>query len=164
MTHPNDELIQRFYGAFARCDGDTMASCYRPDAHFRDPAFGDLTGVEAGAMWRMLTGRAKDLRVELVEHDADEFHGTAHWLADYTFSTGRKVHNDVRATFVFHEGKIVDHRDDFSFHGWARQALGPAGLLLGWTPFLKAKVRAQAREGLDEALAATPSAAPAPQS
>jgi ketosteroid isomerase-like protein len=163
MPHANADLIERFYTAFNACDGVTMAAAYTSDAHFSDPVFQDLRGAEPGAMWIMLTGRAKDLRVELVEHDADEFHGTAHWLADYTFSTGRKVHNDVRATFVFHEGRIVDHHDDFSFHGWARQALGPMGLLLGWTPFLKAKIRAQAREGLDEALAATPSASQTPQ-
>jgi hypothetical protein len=52
-------------------------------------------------MWRMLTGRARDLKVSLVEHESDGERGTARWIADYTFSTGRKVHNDVRAEFRF---------------------------------------------------------------
>jgi ketosteroid isomerase-like protein len=139
--------IERFYGAFARLDGDAMAACYAPDVSFEDPAFGELRGEEAGDMWRMLTGRAKDLSVSLAEHDDS----TAHWLADYTFSTGRRVHNDVRATFAFDaEGRITDHRDRFSFYAWSRQALGPAGLLLGWTPLLQAKVRSQARAQLTE--------------
>jgi ketosteroid isomerase-like protein len=154
MAHPNDELIQRFYAAFAARDGAAMAACYAPDAHFHDPVFQDLNGAEPGAMWVMLTGRAQDLEIRLVEHEADDARGTAHWLADYTFAaTGRKVHNDVRATFAFRDGLIADHRDEFSFHGWAKQALGPIGLLLGWSPPLQAKVRGQARSGLDAALA-----------
>jgi ketosteroid isomerase-like protein len=150
MAHPNAELIERFYSAFANLDGEAMAACYAPDVRFCDPAFGELRGGEAGDMWRMLTGRAQDLKVQLVEHEAGDTTGSAHWLADYTFSTGRKVHNDVRATFRFADGLILEHDDRFSFHAWSRQALGPAGLLLGWTPFLQSKVRGEARKGLEE--------------
>ncbi len=100
-------------------------------------------------MWRMLTGRSQDLKVRLVEHKATAERGSAHWLADYTFATGRKVHNDVHAKFRFEDGLIVEHRDSFSFYKWARQAFGPRGLALGWTPFLRRKVQSQARAGLD---------------
>lgn len=138
--------IERFYDAFARHDGDAMAACYAPDVTFRDPAFGELHGAEAGDMWRMLTGRAQDLSVTLAEHDER----SAHWLADYTFNTGRHVHNDVRASFAFDaDGRITEHEDRFSFHAWSRQALGPVGLLLGWTPLLHKKVRSQARGQLE---------------
>ena len=153
MAHPNDELIERFYTAFNARDGEAMAACYAPDARFSDPVFTDLKGDEPGAMWRMLTGRAEDLEVRLAEHEADDSRGSAHWLADYTFtSTGRKVHNDVRAEFRFADGLIAEHRDAFSFYGWTRQALGPVGLALGWTPIVQGKVRRQAREGLDQFL------------
>jgi ketosteroid isomerase-like protein len=152
MAHPNDELIQRFYAAFARHDGDAMAGCYAPDARFSDPVFTDLRGEEPGAMWRMLTSRAEDLEVQLAEHEADDECGSAHWLADYTFRTGRKVHNDIRAEFRFSGGLIAEHRDSFSFHAWARQALGPLGLALGWTPLVRGKVQREARAGLDEFL------------
>jgi hypothetical protein len=102
-------------------------------------------------MWRMLTGRAKDLSVELREHEADATHGSAHWLADYTFSTGRRVHNDVHARLRFDDqGRILEHEDRFGLHAWARQALGPVGLLLGWTPPLQARIRRQARAQLDD--------------
>jgi ketosteroid isomerase-like protein len=153
MAHVNDELIERFYTAFADHDGDAMAACYTPDARFSDPVFTDLRGEEPGAMWRMLTGRAKDLKISLVEHEATEERGTAHWLADYTFSTGRKVHNDVLAEFRFKDGLIAEHRDSFSFYAWARQALGPVGLVLGWTPIVHGRVKREARAGLDEFLA-----------
>jgi hypothetical protein len=130
-----------------------MAACYAPGARFSDPVFTDLRGEEPGAMWMMLTGRAKDLRVQLAAHDADDSRGSAHWLADYTFSTGRRVHNDVHAEFIFDGGLIAQHRDSFSFYAWARQALGPVGLALGWTPMVREKVRRQARAGLDQFLA-----------
>jgi ketosteroid isomerase-like protein len=91
----NRATIERLYEAFGQCNGAAMTACYSPDAHFRDPAFGDLHGDEVGAMWRMLTGRATDLKIELHEHEADEETGSAHWIARYTFSTGRPVVNDV---------------------------------------------------------------------
>jgi ketosteroid isomerase-like protein len=154
MSNPNDELIQRFYAAFAAHDGEAMAACYAPSARFSDPVFPDLSGREPGAMWRMLTSRAPDLEVKLVGHDADGERGSGHWLADYTFSkTSRKVHNDVRSEFRFENGLIVEQHDSFSFYAWARQALGPPGLALGWTPIVRGKVQREARAGLDEFLA-----------
>ena len=154
MTTPNESLIERFYAAFAERDGATMAACYAPQARFSDPVFTDLHGPEAGAMWRMLTGQARDLRVELLEHEANGERGSARWRAHYTFSqTGRPVVNDVRASFRFGDGLIVEHEDDFDFHRWSRQALGPAGLVLGWTPLLRSTVRRRARASLDEFIA-----------
>ena len=52
-----------------------MAACYAPDVQFSDPVFPDLRGREAGAMWQMLTEAPGDLRIELLEHDADEASG-----------------------------------------------------------------------------------------
>jgi len=160
-----EELIERFYGAFARHDGAAMEACYAPDVEFSDPVFGTLRGPEAGAMWRMLTGRAKDLHVELLENAAEGGRGAARWRATYTYTqTGRPVVNDVRAAFRFADGRIAGHADSFSFHAWARQALGPPGLLLGWTPVLRATVRRRARQALDEFMAADaehPAPAPA---
>jgi uncharacterized protein len=144
----NAEVIRQLYEAMDRHDGDTMAKLYAPDGRFRDPAFGELTGAEAGDMWRMLTGRSEDLRVELAEHEADGDTGTARWIATYTFRTGRPVTNDIRAEFRFRDGKITEHRDSFSFWRWSRQALGPIGLALGWTPLLRAAVRKRARGDL----------------
>lgn len=146
----NRELIERFYEAFGRCDGAAMSACYRDDAHFHDPAFGDLRGSEVGAMWRMLTDRATDLKIELHEREAGEESGSAHWIARYTFSTGRPVVNDIRATFRFADGLIADHLDDFDFRHWARQALGPAGNLVALVPPLRSKARGRARGQLDD--------------
>jgi ketosteroid isomerase-like protein len=154
MPDSNDALIQDFYAAFDQRDGDRMAAFYAPDAHFSDPVFTDLNGEEPGAMWRMLTGRADDLRVELLEHEADGDTGSARWRARYTFTqTGRPVVNDVRATFRFRDGLITEHHDEFGFHRWAKQALGPTGLLLGWTPIVRSATRKRARAGLDEFMA-----------
>jgi len=141
----NKETIERLYAAFAERNGAAMTACYAPGAHFRDPAFGDLEGDDIGAMWRMLTGRARDLEITLREHEADESTGTAHWIAHYTFSTGRKVENDIHARFAFdQDGLITDHVDDFDFRRWASQALGAKGNLVALLPPLRGKARAQA--------------------
>lgn len=147
----NALLIERFYKAFDAGDGDTMAGCYAPNVQFSDPVFPDLRGDRAGAMWKMLTGAGGDLRIELLEHRADETSGSAHWRAHYTFSeTGRPVVNDIHASFRFEDGLIVEHRDEFNFHRWSRQALGPVGLLLGWTPIVRATVRRKAAARLEQ--------------
>jgi ketosteroid isomerase-like protein len=143
----NAQLIAQLYEALNRHDGDAMARLYDPEGRFHDPAFGELSGAEAGDMWRMLTGRAEDLKVELAEHSAEGDSGTAHWIATYTFSTGRHVVNDIHARFRFRDGLITDHEDSFSFWRWARQALGPPGLVLGLPP-MNQVVRRRARGDL----------------
>jgi len=146
----NNTLIADLYDAMNRHDGEAMANLYEPDGRFSDPAFGELTGEEAGDMWRMLTGRAEDLRVELAEHETQGDTGSARWIARYTFTrTGRPVVNEVRAAFRFHDGRIAEHDDSFSFWGWARQALGPAGLILG-LPGMSGIVQRRARQDLAE--------------
>ena len=154
MATPNEGVIERFYGAFAERDGAAMEACYTPDVTFSDPVFQNLHGPEAGAMWRMLTGRSNDLRIELLEHEADDVRGSAHWRAHYTYTqTGRPVVNDVHASFRFAAGLIADHVDDFDLYRWERQALGTTGTLLGWTPIMRSAVRKRARRALDEFMA-----------
>ncbi|MCB9676935.1 MAG: nuclear transport factor 2 family protein [Alphaproteobacteria bacterium] len=152
--HDHEALITRFYTAFQNRDGDAMAACYHPDATFSDPVFPALSGREPGAMWRMLTSRAEDLVVRFGEVKADDTTGSAHWDADYTFSaTGRFVRNSIDAKFTFRDGLIATHVDDFDFWRWSRQALGVPGVLLGWSGFLKGKVRGQAAEQLGKFVA-----------
>jgi hypothetical protein len=105
-------------------------------------------------MWRMLAERSGDLRVELLEHSADADRGSARWRAHYTFSqTGRPVVNEISSSLRFADGQIVEHHDEFDFHRWAAQALGPAGRLLGWTPLIRSAVRRRARAALDAFIA-----------
>lgn len=150
----NETLIERFYRAFQQRDAAGMTACYHRRATFSDPVF-ELAGENIGAMWTMLLERGKDLRIEFDEVHAQDDHGSAHWQAWYTFSgSGRPVHNDIRAEFVFSEGLILRHADRFNFWRWSRQALGVPGLLLGWAPALQAKVRRQAQARLEDYIAA----------
>lgn len=149
MTHPNAELLRTFYDAFSRRDAEAMGRCYADDVRFSDPVFPDLHGDEARGMWKMLCARGKDLTLVASGIEADDRTGKAHWEADYTFSaTGRKVHNVIDARFVFRDGLIVEHVDRFDLWAWTRMALGPVGVLLGWSPLVQNKVRGQARDGL----------------
>jgi hypothetical protein len=144
-------LLEGFYAAFQRQDGDAMAACYAPTATFSDPVFVGLKNDEPGAMWQLLTSRSKDLTVELVSVTDS----SAHWIATYTFAqTGRKVVNDVQSTFTFTGGLIQTQVDVFDFHRWSGQALGLSGKLLGGTPIIRNAVRGRARAGLEAFLAA----------
>jgi hypothetical protein len=145
----NAALIERFYGAFGRRDVGAMLDCYHADVVFSDPVFGTLAAAETRAMWRMLNGRARDLRVEFRDVTANDRSGRAHWEAWYTFAaTGRAVHNRIDAEFQFSDALIVRHVDRFSLWRWAAMALGPKGALLGWVPSVRGAIRAQAAKGL----------------
>lgn len=149
--HPNARTIETFYACFGRRDAEGMIACYAPDVAFSDPVFPALRGEEAFAMWRMLTGRAKDIRIEASGITADDTRGTASWDAFYTFSqTGRPVHNRVTASFVFGDGKVVRHDDRFDLHAWAGMALGWKGRLLGGLPFMQRTIRRNADRRLRE--------------
>ena len=149
----NSELIFHFYDCFSRRDYAGMNACYAPDARFNDPVF-TLRGPAVRAMWHMLCEGSKDLQLTYGDVVADEQSGRAHWEANYTFSsTNRRVHNVIDAAFVLHNGQIVEHRDRFSFWRWSRQALGPSGLALGWTPLLRARVQRTAQARLDRFIA-----------
>ena len=148
--------IERLYAAFAKLDGDTMQACYAADASFEDEVFKLQGRREIGGMWRMLceATKAKGLahwKLELSQVNER----SAHWDAHYLFSaTGRLVLNRIDASFEFdNQGLILKHRDRFDFWRWSRQALGTPGLLLGWSPFLRSKVRAQAAGNLRRFLA-----------
>jgi ketosteroid isomerase-like protein len=152
--HPHEQLITRFYRAFQARDAQEMAACYHPAVIFSDPIFVRLEGQSAAALWAMLCARATDLHVTFSAVVADESSGTARWEARYTFAqTQRRVHNQVRASFRFQDGLIVEHRDQFDFRRWSAQALGPLGLLLGWTPFLQQQVRQQSDQALQSYMA-----------
>jgi len=144
MENPHADLIAKFYQAFQKGDAQSMVDCYHSNIEFHDPAFGPLKGEEAKNMWRMLLNRAKDLEISYYDVKADGESGSANWEAKYTFSkTNRKVHNIIQARFEFKEGKIIKHRDHFNFWKWCGMALGPTGWMLGWSSFLKSKVRKQ---------------------
>ncbi len=155
-------LIEQLYQGLRHLDGDAMAACYTADARFEDPAFGVLTGEQVGGMWRMLTSRSSGIAVDLSDVRVDGDEGSAHWVARYEFGPKRRpVENRIDARFRFEHGLITQHVDAFSFHAWARQALGPVGLILGGTRLLQNRVRSQARAGLDRFLAGEDDAASA---
>jgi len=161
--HPNQQTLQTFYTAFAHLDAETMGRCYAESARFEDEVFVLQGRREVAGMWRMLCmaaqAKGRDVwKLEASNLQADAQTGSAHWEADYRFSaTGRLVHNVIDGVFTFDaQGLILTHSDRFSFWAWSRQALGLPGLLLGWTPFLRAKVRAQAAANLRKFLVSQP--------
>ena len=148
--HASEELLTRFYTCFQQRDPDGMAACYHPDAMFSDPIFQTLKRERAVAMWHMLLGRSKDIKIIFSNIQGDEQQGTARWDAYYTYSaTGHKVHNIVDAHFRLQDGLVLMHQDTFDLTKWASQSLGTTGRLLGWTPFMQQAIRRNAAKGLD---------------
>lgn len=152
----HQQLIEKFYRSFQQLDWRGMVDCYHADVFFYDPVFENLDAKKAKAMWQMLCSNAKDLSLTYINVQADAEYGSCNWIATYTFSkTGKKVVNNIRAHFKFHEGKIVEHMDDFDLWKWSRQALGASGWLLGWSAFVQNKIRKNAKQSLEKFMSTT---------
>ena len=149
--NPNEQLIHKFYTAFANADTKTMCECYRNDIQFQDPVFGILKGDDVNQMWKMLIEKSKgNIKIEFSNIKANEYLGSAKWVATYNFSkTNRKVVNVIYAQFKFQDNLIIRHTDNFDIWKWSKQALGFKGLLLGWTGFMQKQIHKQALYSLN---------------
>lgn len=151
------EVAAAFYRAFAARDWRAMAACYHPEVVFDDPAFGRLEGPRAVAMWRMLVEGASELEIRFQVRETGGGRARVDWEALYPFSqTGRPVHNCIVASMEFRDGLIVRHSDSFDLWAWSRMALGAPGWLLGWTPFLRRRIRSMALARLERFIAKHP--------
>ncbi|WP_442844576.1 nuclear transport factor 2 family protein [Leeuwenhoekiella sp. H156] len=154
--HPNEEILEQFYSAFQNHNPLKMTACYHKNVEFSDPAFGNIKGDRARAMWFMLIERGgDDLKVTYSDIQANDYNGSAKWTATYKFGPEKRtVVNHVVGTFYFQNGKILQHTDHFDLSKWARQALGFKGFLLGKTKFLKLKIQQQSSAALSRYLRA----------
>jgi hypothetical protein len=144
-------VAERFYEAFMVRDHYTMGLLYAEHATFSDPVFPLLNARGARLMWQMLLSRAEDFGIEVNITEDSPTRARVDWVAYYTFSaTGRPVVNRIHTEMALSAGKIVRHVDSFGLWRWTRQALGTRGTLLGWAPFVRNKVRAQAAHSLRE--------------
>lgn len=148
----NEDTIIKFYTAFSNGDANQMCECYDTNIKFSDPVFGLLKGNDVCKMWKMLLKKNKgNIKIDFSEIKADEYKGSARWVATYNFSgTNRKVINSVYAQFQFKEGLIIKHTDDFDIWKWAKQAFGLKGILLGWTGFMQKRIQKKALSALNK--------------
>lgn len=145
MTQNENTLI-KFYTAFANADATLMCGCYHADIQFHDPVFGLLKGADVCQIWKMLIERSNgNLKIDFSDIKADQYLGSARWIATYNFSkTNRKVVNVIQAQFHFKDGLIIKHTDNFDIWKWSKQAFGITGYLFGWTGFFQKKLQERA--------------------
>jgi hypothetical protein len=144
-------VAERFFEAFMVRDHYTMGLLYAEHATFSDPVFPLLNARGARVMWKMLLTRAEDLGIEVKVIEDSPAHASVDWVAHYTFgATGRPVVNRVHTEMALSNGRIVRQVDTFNLWRWSRQALGARGWLLGWTPLVRDRIRAQAAQSLRE--------------
>lgn len=148
-----ETVVKNFYESFKLLDAEGMVEHYHDEIIFEDAAFGKLSGDRAKNMWRMLCAsqKGKNFSVECTKIDKTNEGVSAHWEARYLFGNScRKVHNFIRADFIFEGDKIIRHTDNFNLHRWARQAMGTSGALFGWTSHFQKKLQQRTNYLLDK--------------
>ena len=144
--HPNARLLEKFYASVQAHDHRAAATAIIRALLFEDIAFKLPDKQMIHAMWHMIS--ETDLQLSYAIETADDRHGSARWIADYTFrDTGRKVHNELRSKFTFKDGVIIAQRDDCDAWSWGMQAFGPVKGVLSW--LFPGKRRKKAMEKLD---------------
>lgn len=144
-------VAERFYEAFMVRDHYTMGMLYAEHATFSDPVFPLLNARGARFMWKMLLTRAEDLGIEVKILEDSPMRARVEWVAYYNFgATGRRVVNRIQTEMALSNGRIVRQVDRFNLWRWSGQALGIKGWLLGWTPLVRNRIRAQAAHSLLE--------------
>lgn len=148
--NPNEKTIKSFYKALANNDSVKMAQYYHENIRFQDPVFGVLRSKDAVYMWEMLFEKSKgSLKIKYSNIETIENRVHAKWVATYNFSlTKRKIKNIIHSQFEFKDGLIIRHTDTYNLWKWNRQAYGFKGFLLGWTGFMKNKIKKEARKSL----------------
>src|SRR5581483_7186910 len=103
---PNVDIANRFYTAFCTRDDDTLESLYSPDVKWKDTitSFDSREGVMG--MWRALAKSDAKFTYKIVSAQGDQV--VVNWLADYHLF-GQPIHNDIMATLVIQDRKIVQH-------------------------------------------------------
>lgn len=148
----NEELLEKFYTSFAQKNHKGMIECYHEKIKFKDPVFGILIKSKACEMWKMLLSK-KDNSFSISYSDIETSNNTGqiNWVAEYNYGPqNRKVINKVSSKFTFSEGKIIEHIDYFNLWRWTRQAIGVKGYLLGWSIFMKHRIRLKANIALNK--------------
>jgi hypothetical protein len=143
------EIAKAFYEAMDKRNTTEMNRFYADSLQFSDPVFPKLNATETKAMWDMLVGRSKSIRIEHTVLESGPKHVIVNWIARYNFSkTGRPVANNITTRMDIENNSIVLQKDTFDLYAWSKQALGIQGYLLGWTSFMQNKIRATAQENL----------------
>lgn len=147
----NIDLMHKFYGSFSNSDADGMIACYDDNITFKDPAFGELKGERAKAMWQMLLAKKTDAKIKYEILQVSKDSACVEWIANYTYGPEkRNVTNHVHAYFKIENNKITKHRDSFCIWKWSQQALGTSGYLFGWSALMKNKIQNKTNKLLND--------------
>lgn len=115
------QTAESFYKGLQGKNFKEIQAVLDPKVHFRDPAFPNLKGRDAEAMWHLITeNKPLKLTYKIYKVDGDTVYGG--WVADYELF-GNKIHNVIRSKLTIKNGKITHHRDVFDLDLWAEQAL-----------------------------------------
>ena len=131
MNTNSSLLLEKLYTCLNNKDHTGMATCYHPDADFKDIAFTLHGKKQIHGMWQMIS--ETDLKASFTIIDVDDETGRVDSEQGYTFrDTGRRVHNIIHSEFRFQDGLIIEHLDSCNALKWGIQALGPVKGILSW--------------------------------
>jgi hypothetical protein len=141
--HKHAQLIERVYAGIANHDLTAISECYHEDARFRDIAFECQGRARIHQMWHLVCHSGRPA-VSGTSFDANDRSGSGKWHAEYWIDRtdddpGRFVVNDLRSTFTFRDGLILEHHDRCNWFKWANQAFPFPKNVAAYVPAVRKK-------------------------
>ena len=142
------KIVEGFYEALNKGDYQFVNSLYHSNASYKDELF-ELKGVEIHALWYSAVQPDLNLSVELKSIKEVDGRVITEWVMNYTLDIiNRRISLNEKGTFIFKGDKIIEHIDEYDFWSWCTQAFGIIGKSLGWSNWLRKRVRNQARKSV----------------
>lgn len=142
------EIVKEFYEALNKRDYKIVNGLYHSEAKYRDEIF-DFNGIEIHALWYNATLPEMDISVKLesIREEGDKV--ITEWEMRYTLDIiKRRINLKEKGVFEFKDEKIYRHTDTYDFWAWCTQAFGAIGRVMGWSNWLRNRVRNQARKSV----------------
>lgn len=147
------EVIKKFFTSLQEKKGDVLLSCYAPDAVFSDPLHGLLDAEMLFKKWHLFLEQAQELELTYGPITVlDDEYFTSDWAMSYAKSPmGKKLKVKLKGKSFFRlkDLQIIEHSDAYRFSTLIAQTHGWKGYWLGWTGYMKRKVKLEALEELN---------------
>ncbi|MFA5899664.1 MAG: nuclear transport factor 2 family protein [Hyphomicrobium sp.] len=139
-------VTEGLFLALRRRDATGVAACYDQDAVFSSPIIGDVRGADVEALWRAIFAATCDSTLSFTIVDLGLTSARVEGIAKYSLlASGRSVTSRFNSALHIRDLRVMQHDDNFDAWAWASMALGPTGLLLGWSKAWRRRMVANTR-------------------
>lgn len=142
------DVVELFFESLKKGDLKTVQNLYALNSIYKNPVYPNLSGMEAGKMWELMTRKVKNYNLDYKILGASRKSVKAFWTLNYTTSRGKRVSSQIKSDFEIVDNQIYTQADKFNYSKWIRQSKGLIAWLFGIVAQTKLREVAEKRLNL----------------